>query len=145
MLTKKEYGVQHGGNYVRNRFVEELKIRYKENIQFIGSEESFFPKGLKYSLRTNVGGVNQRVVNIETMVSSFDELMRVFRKQTQHYSKQYQEQKQNYEQQKQNQYSSQKIASLLNMEPEELEQVEASLYMELGSAYGMLSVDNMTM
>lgn len=121
-----------------------MQIHFQEQAEVIGSHDQFYPKGLRYSEKYNFGGIRHDVLNLEVMVSSIDELINVFQKETQHFSEQYRNQEQNAESQRQHPYSSIKIAQELGIEPDEREQLEGSLYLEYGLLQAMLSVDNHT-
>lgn len=111
-------------------------------METVGSEDQFCPRGIKYSLQYNMGGLKNELVNLQTVVSNIDELIHVFKQQTQSYSQKQSKQEQNYHQQAQQKWSSQYIAQLLKYKPEEREQLEGSIYLENGVLQGMVSFDN---
>lgn len=144
LLTKRTFGVQFGANYLHQHVIEELKMKYKDSLQLIGSEDEFFPNGLKSSLYYTSAGLRKKLFNVQAMVSSIHELIHVFNQQTSSYSKKLQQQKENHQQQIQYQWSSQKIADFLGLQPEEREQLEGNLYFENGAAEVMIGFDNGT-
>ncbi|KAJ8936451.1 hypothetical protein NQ314_012313 [Rhamnusium bicolor] len=144
LLTKKNYGVQHGSNLLRSYFTEELKIWSKVATQSIGSDDEFYPKGFKYSIRVNINGLRHRFGYVQAMVSSIDELIHLGKLQTASYQQQKQKQEREGGEQKNQQFSSQKIAQILNIKADEREQLEGYFWMEGLSGYfqKFISFDN---
>ncbi|CAH0562627.1 unnamed protein product [Brassicogethes aeneus] len=138
-LTKKYYGLRQSQNFLRSYVLDEIKVDYKQVVQSIVGQGSFIPKSVKYSLRSSLAGLHRQLVNLQYMVSSIDELTNVLMKQTQHYQ-QAREQSQTTE----HQWSSQKIAGMLNMKMDEKDQLEGSLNIELANIHPLLSFDNRT-
>lgn len=143
-MTKKNYGVQYGGKYLRHHLVEELKIHFKDSFETIGSEDELYPRGILYSLQYNFGGMKTEMFDFKAIVSSIDELIHVFKQQTEENASESEEQKQNYEEQSLHKFSSQYIAKMLNLKLEEREPLEGSLFFEFGLLQTMLPFDNTT-
>lgn len=144
LLNKKTFGIQFGGKHLHQNVLDDLKIKYKEAWQFIGSEDQFYPKLMKYSLQASSAGLKKKMISVHAMISSIEELVHVFEQQTSSYSQRREQQRQNHQQQSQHQYSSQRVSELLGLQPEEREQLEGDLYLEGGAAESMLSFDNQT-
>lgn len=146
LLNKKNYGVQHGQIYLRNYVIEELKSEYKQSAQYIGNDEEFYPRGFRYSIQDQLGGMKRQLASLQAMVSSVDELIHLAQYQTSDYQQQIQQQQKNAQEQKQHKFSSLNIAKLLNLQVDEREQFEGSLYTELhGAVYNFWSFDNHSM
>lgn len=92
-----------------------------------------------------MSGKREGLYNLAALVSSVDELIHVVKLQTQEYNKNRHQQKQHYEQQKQSQWSSQHIASLLNVDSDEREQLEGLLGSGFYALLQMMSFDNRTL
>lgn len=144
LLTKKVYGVQHGYFHFHRRFLEGLNLDKEEEIALAASDDSFIPKGFKFERTHDVKGKREGIWNLAASVSSVREFYHVLEMQTQEHNKDRQQQKQHYDEQKQNQWSSQHIASLLNLERYEREQLEGGMYAGFESPSLMLTFDNRT-
>lgn len=144
LLTKKTYGAQFGGNYLHQYVIEELKVKYKHIMEIIGSEDEFYPKGIIFSSYLNSAGLTKKLLNVQAIVTSIKTLRHGFKQQTSSYTEQHQQQKRKYQQQMQHQWSSQKIAEILQIQPDEQEQMEGNLYYESGSFETMFPFDNRT-
>ncbi|XP_028134499.2 vitellogenin [Diabrotica virgifera virgifera] len=146
LLTDKEFPAQFGGNYIRDYVIEELNTLYKTSTQIIPSKDEYVPKGFRYTMRANFNGLYQKLINMQAIVSSVDDLMAVAYQKTQSFAEQQQQQQQRAQEQLNNPWSSQNIAKLLNLKAEEREQLEAYWYLELrGTPVGMYGFDNTTM
>lgn len=135
LLNKNNYGVQHGQIYLRNYVIEELRSEYRQSAQFFGNEEEFYPKGFRYSIHNDLGGMKRQLATFQAMVSSVDELIHVVQYKTSEYLEQLQQQEKNAQEQKQHKFSSLHIAQLLNMKADEREQFEGNIYSELEGAF----------
>ncbi|XP_065166461.1 vitellogenin-like [Atheta coriaria] len=145
LLTKNTYGINYSQNYLRSYVIDEMNMLYKQDIYSIGSHDSLFPKGLKYYLRSELGGYKTEIVNLKAMVSSIDELTNVLQQQTEIHQQKQKQQKQNAQQAQQNQFSSESILRLLNVQNEEREQLEANLLLQLGGgASRFFTINNRT-
>lgn len=113
-------------------------------MQMIGSEDTYYPKEMKFSLRSSTAGLEKKLMNVDAIVSSIKDLVDIFKQQTSSFSRNINKQKQSYEQQMQHPWSSQKIAQLLGLQSDEREQLEGNLYYETESWGTMLSFDNET-
>lgn len=144
-MTDKEYGIQQGyRSHSTIHFIEELGYAPEEILFSFGSEDSFIPKGVRYMSTNNYRGKRQGTNSFTAWVSSINELVHVAQLQTQQQFQDKQQQNQHFEQQKGNQWSSQRIASLLNLERENREQLEGTLIAGFGEAFQMISFDNRT-
>nr|AMK38869.1 vitellogenin 1 [Colaphellus bowringi] len=145
LLTKKVYGLQYGSHFLRSYFVEELKTEIRQALKTWGSDDQYYPKGFQMDIFTNWGGLRSKLAHVQAMISSVEELVRVGEEKTLKYQQRKQKQEENAEEQAQYPWSSQNIASILNMKPEIREQLEGSIYFgELGSIIKMFSFDNQT-
>lgn len=143
LLTTQKYGAQFSQQHLRTYVVDEMNMNYKQTTETYGSEDSFLPKGLKYTLRTKFGGIRQNLVDVQTLVSSIEDLTNVFQQRTEEY-KQKMEQKQ-AEGAEHQQWSSENIAKLLNMQYEQREQLEGYYQIKMGALQKILSIDNKTL
>lgn len=143
-LTEQLFGLHYGANYLRNFFIEELEKTYKQTIQTFGSDESMVPKGIYYSLREQMAGIQYRIATVQFYISRVDDLLQVTREQTAKFQRQQKQQREHSQEQEQNQWSSQNIAKLLNLQPEDKEQLEGFLSIELGNYQKMFAFDNRT-
>lgn len=144
LLTKKVYGVQYGVQEHSANFLKELGFKHIQERIIVGSPDSFFPKGFRFSTIHNVRENHEIQWNSASYISSVEELIHVLRLQTQKYNKDREQQYQNFAQQKQNQWSSQHIATLLNLDANEREQLEGSVVVGLNAPLGIVSFDNRT-
>lgn len=64
LLTPTTYGVQYSQQHLRDYVSREMNIIYKQYAAYIGSEDSVYPQGIYYSLRSNMGGVRRQHVNV---------------------------------------------------------------------------------
>ncbi|XP_056646762.1 vitellogenin-like [Diorhabda sublineata] len=143
LLTETEYGLHQGGNYLRTYIVDQLNLKYKETLQLYGSSDNFIPKGFKYAWRSNEGGRRNQILNIQTWLTSVDQLSRVIYEQTEsfHLAKQ----QQNLKRQQNVTLSSQNIARILNMQAQADEQLEGIMFfMDAVLPLKMLTFDNNT-
>ncbi|XP_028134501.1 vitellogenin [Diabrotica virgifera virgifera] len=141
----KTHGLRHGADYLRTYIVKELQKMYKESTQIFGSDDSMVPKGIRYSLQQHMGQIKRRIVNIQAMCSSMDDLLKVVNEQTADFQQQEKQQKQKSQEQEKNQWSSYNIAKLLNIQPDNREQLEAFIFMEMADQYLMTGLDNRTL
>lgn len=144
LLTPKEYGIQYSTNYLRSYVQDEMNLYYKHTLQSLGSDDSWIPSGLKAALRVNAGGIKEQVYNAQYTISSVEELVNVFRQQTDKYQKNQQQQQQHASEAQQHPWSAEKIARQLNIQTEEREQLEASLWVHLGGNQRFFTLDNAT-
>ncbi|XP_072402124.1 vitellogenin-like [Diabrotica undecimpunctata] len=142
---QKSHGLRHGANYLRTYVVEELQKMYKESTQIFGSDDSMVPKGIRYSLQQHMGQIKRRIVNIQAITSSVDDLLKVLEEQTAYFQQEESQQKQKSQEQEKNQWSSHNIAKLLNIQPDNREQLEAFMFMEISDQYLMAGLDNRTL
>lgn len=138
------FGIQYGGSYLREHLVEELKLHFRETLETVGSEDELYLRGIKYSLQYYLGGQKNELVNFQTLVSSVDELVHVYKQQTEKYSQDQKKQQENHQQHTQNQWSSQYIARMLNLQMKQREQLEGNFYLENGIIQSMFSFVNTT-
>lgn len=144
LLTKKAYGIQFGGDYLHQHVIEELNYKYKDVLQIIGSEDEYYPKGMKFSLHSGSAGLSGKLMNVQAMVSSVKVLTYVLREHMSSHTQHHQQQNQKYSSQMQHQYSSQKIAEILGLQSDEQEQLEGNFYYEDEALNAMLPFDNQT-
>ncbi|XP_028134500.2 vitellogenin [Diabrotica virgifera virgifera] len=146
LLTDKEFPAQFGGNYIRGYVIEELNTLYKTSTQIIPSKDEYVPKGLRYTLRARFNGLYQKLINMQAIVSSVEDLIAVAYQKTQSFADKQQQQQEHAQEQLNNPWSSQNIAKLLNLKAEEREQLEAYWYLELlDTPVSMYGFDNTTM
>ncbi|CAG9828226.1 unnamed protein product [Diabrotica balteata] len=146
LLTDKEFPAQFGANYIRDYVIEELNTLYKTSTGIIPSKDEYVPKGLRYTLRASFNGLYQKLINMQAVVSNVDDLIGAAYQKTQSFANQQQQQQRHAQEQLNNPWSSQNIAKLLNIKPEEREQLEAYWYLELrGTPVSMYGFDNTTM
>lgn len=135
-----QYGVrEHSAN-----FLPELGFKHVQEATLFGSPDSFLPKGFRFYTIHNARGNEEIQWNSASYISSVEELLHVLKLQTQEYKKDREQQYQNFAQQKQNQWSSQHIASLLNLDAHEREQLEGSIVVGSSTPLGIVSFDNRT-
>ncbi|CAG9855084.1 unnamed protein product [Phyllotreta striolata] len=144
-LTNEHFGVNYGGNYLRAYVIEELNKHFRITTHLYPAADSYLPKGIMYSVRSNSAGLHRKNYNARVILSSIDQLINVAFRQTKAYDRQQQEQKSNAQQQGQHPWSSQHIAELLNMKAHEREQLEGFLSLEIGAPHRMFGFDNTTM
>ncbi|GLV61232.1 hypothetical protein CBL_21061, partial [Carabus blaptoides fortunei] len=123
LLDPQPYGVQYSKQYLTEYVVKEMNHAYKHHIGYLGSEDSIIPQGFLYSLRAHMGGVRRQYMHLAAMVSNVEDLFQVLDDQTED------DESQKYSGAKQqSQWSSEKIAKLLNIDYEEREQLEGFLH-----------------
>lgn len=144
MLTKKEYGIQYSREQLRSYIADEMDVIYKQSASWIGSEDSYMPRGIKYSLRANVNGAQRHMMNVEAMVSSIFNVADLLKRQTSEYQQKVQKQQQQRQQTSQNEWSSERISEYLNIDNDEDEGVEGSLFFQYGRIQRLFAFDNKT-
>lgn len=122
--------------------LEESQSLFQQNLQMFGGEDHAVPRGITYLLEKEFGGVYQKVINVQMMVSSIEDLVNVFQQQTEEYKRQQKEKQ--HEQAVNYPWSSENIAKLLNLQNEQREQLEGGLYLQMGALQSIFSFDNQT-
>lgn len=125
-----------------SQVIKQLGYKHEDEFLLMGAHESFIPEIVRVSRAHNLKGHREHLWSIAAAVSSMDELSHVLKLQTQEYNEDRKQQNQNYNEQKQNKWSSQYIASLLNLETHEREQLEGALVGGFNGPLGMVSFDN---
>lgn len=134
LLTRKQYKKHQSQNMLQDFMVKNME--FKQNYLQVGSSDSHWPKGVKYSLRSNINGMKQYFGNAQAIFSSIRELTKVLYQQT--------EDQQSRQQSREDKWSSAKIAEALNLETTEREQLEGYIYTEMESMQRIWSFNNET-
>lgn len=144
LLTKKLYGVQYNFNKLFETSIPEYGIKNVDIVMLMGYTDSYIPQMFRFSSNSNLKGKYETSWSAAGNINSVKELIHVLKLQTQEYRDLIKKQSQNFDQQKQNQWSSQNIASLLDLEATEREQLESSVIAGFNAPMGIVSFDNRT-
>nr|AXY55008.1 vitellogenin [Maruca vitrata] len=120
MLTKEDFGQQYSNKYLNNFSDDESELDILSSFAQIGSEDSLFPKSLRYSIKTKAGGWDKGQT-IGTSFSSVQRFVNVFQQQMNRMTQQ------KPRSEAQHKYSADKIAEMLNIKREPQEPLEAAL------------------
>lgn len=142
LLNSQDFGYQHSHGNLRDYVEEQIKVEYLQKFHYLVGEDSVLPKGINYYLQGRFGGVRRFVVDMQSMVSSVEDLINVFEQQTKKYRELLkQKQAANSVNTK---WSSEHTATLLGMKNEQREQLEGQIYFHVDSLQKMWSFDNET-
>lgn len=127
-------------NMLEHFMVKNVNMELKQNFLQLGSIDNILPKGVKYTLRGDISGWSQYLVNIQAMISSVKNLENVFYMQTNKFNK---AQEDKYENKPSaGVWSSERVAEALNMEIPSSEQLEGFIWAELQPLQSVWSFDN---
>nr|QDP42283.1 Vitellogenin 2 [Agasicles hygrophila]QES69169.1 Vg2 [Agasicles hygrophila] len=144
LLTESSFGLNYGANYLRDFVKDELNKNQLEIASFIPSEDSYTPKGYRYSSLSSWNGFFHRDMDVQAYVSSIDQLLDVAYQQTKKTQQEMKEQERFSAEQLRNPWSSISIAKKMNMKAEEREQLEGYLSWGFGPLTKILNFDNET-
>ncbi|EFA11302.1 vitellogenin [Tribolium castaneum] len=142
LLTSQDFGVQHSHGNLRSFVEQEMRSEYLQKFNYLVGEDSVLPKGINYYLQGRFGGVRRFVVDMQSMVSSIEDLINVFEQQTKEYRRLLKEKQ--AAQSANTKWSSEHTANLFNMQNEQREQLEGNLYFHVDALQKMWSFDNQT-
>lgn len=142
LLTAREFGVQHSQGHLRSYVVKQMELEYLQSLEFFAGYDSAVPKGLNYLLQGRFGGVTQTIVNLQSMVSSVEDLINVYEQQTSEYREDLI--KKQAENSVNQQWTSDYTANLFKMQNEQREQLEGMVYLQVHSLEKIWSYDNHT-
>lgn len=66
MLSPKKYGKQSSKKYMRSHLARQVNLAYQQSFSYIGSDESFLPNAMFYSLRQNLGGYMKQPIGVSS-------------------------------------------------------------------------------
>lgn len=139
LLNDKSYGIQYSKQYLSDYVVREMNLVYKQHVTYLQSDDSIIPQGFLYSLKSNMGGLTRQYMTLQAMLSSVNDLYKVWGTQTtkdeitkESLSKQ------------QSQWASEQIARLLKINYEEREQLEGNVHFGFGGIRRFYTFDNQT-
>lgn len=64
LLSPKKYGKQASKKYMRSNLARQLNLAYQQSVSYIGSDDSFLPNAMFYSLRQNLGGYKKQPMGV---------------------------------------------------------------------------------
>jgi Domain of unknown function (DUF1943) len=70
MLTPKVYGLHKSRNFFRSYMVKEMGLGYKQQLAYIGSEDSIIPNSLFYTIRRNLGGFKRQTLAVSNFIKT---------------------------------------------------------------------------
>lgn len=134
--------------YNLNKFfatsLEELGFKHYQQVLLMGYTDNYLPQVFRLSSNTYSKGKFETWWTVAGGVRSVKELIHVLKLQTQEYTEAMHQQRQNFDQQKHNQWSSQNIASVLDLEAYEREQLEGAFMAGFNAPLGIVTFDNRT-
>lgn len=74
MLTPKVYGLHKSRDFLRSYMVKEMGLGYKQQLAYIGSDDSLVPNSLFLTIRRNLGGFKRQYLAVS--ISMFWNKMR---------------------------------------------------------------------
>lgn len=127
-------------NMLEHFMIKNMNLEFKQNFLQLGSIDNILPKGVKYTLRGDMNGWSQYLVNIQAMISSVKNLENVFYMQTDKFNKA----QENKDENKPSAgiWSSERVTEALNMEIPSSEQLEGFIWAELQPLQSVWSFDN---
>nr|UJZ92574.1 vitellogenin [Scaphoideus titanus] len=154
LLNPKEMPAHFSKRNMRSYMANELNLAYKQSLSYIGSDDSFLPSNVFYSLRRNMGGLKMKAAGFGAMTSSLDALADLFEDQfaddsspsssSGHRNNQQSHQAHHQSSGSDASWSFDKIDKMLNMLNPEQKQVEAQLYLNVMSGKRFFAIDNHT-
>ncbi|KAK9890164.1 hypothetical protein WA026_008969 [Henosepilachna vigintioctopunctata] len=130
LLTRRNFGIQDSMAILVNYASLNWGSYYAHDIKSVVSEESGLPTSFLYSFESNSNGLNYRFFSLDSFVSDIRSVFHIFLHQTEWYQQQKVKQESSQQSEKSS-WSSHKIASMLNLKTEELEQLEGFVKLHL--------------
>uniref|UniRef100_A0A0K8SAK3 Vitellogenin-1 n=1 Tax=Lygus hesperus TaxID=30085 RepID=A0A0K8SAK3_LYGHE len=150
MLTPKNYGAQYSKNALRSYIVQEQHLAYQAQYSAIQSGDSLVPSSMFLSLRKNLGGYQRQEFQASYMTSSADDLMQLLSNQFEPSQAQSSSHKKSGSARRSQSGSSSsawsidKLATLLNIDTDEAEQLEGNVLINMLSGNKFFAFDNHT-
>ncbi|KRT80993.1 hypothetical protein AMK59_5996, partial [Oryctes borbonicus] len=141
LLTEDDYGFQQSHAHIRSKVRDEVNLQYLNELEIIGSDDSYIPQGLLYSFSKSLNGANRDIVLAEALVSSIDELTNVISQQLEQ-TKKNEQQKADATANENKPFSSSNVIKKLNMQFDEREQLEGAIRVSLGEAERYFTFNN---
>ncbi|KAL9698263.1 hypothetical protein quinque_001704 [Culex quinquefasciatus] len=137
MLNPNEYGLQYSSAHFRQYAMKELDISYRLQAGQIASDNHPVPTGAWLHWHENLGGL-KRLSSYHYIVSNMDALFDLLDNKVMTVEEQKKEGVRSPA------WSTGRIAKLLNIDPEDVEQVEGQLWLEIFNAPHLIAFDNNT-
>ncbi|KAF5287239.1 hypothetical protein FQR65_LT12283 [Abscondita terminalis] len=129
LLPGKTYRMQYSRKYMRNYYISEINVEFKEILETIGAADSAMPKLVNYDVYTNIGGIKRNQFTVNYMANSVDQLIHALLRQTETHQL-HQKQKQS-DRGTANQWSAENIFRILNVRRYKPEPLEGRLNFEI--------------
>nr|CAD7427031.1 unnamed protein product [Timema monikensis] len=149
LLTPEQFGLQYTRSSVRSYESEKMNLGFKQQVNYIGSNDHIIPSAVLYHLRRDLGGHSRRYLSFGAMTSSVDDLLEVLLNQIgeNEYSDQrrhlYSEENQDSEN-PDSSWNLNKIGSELNIKTLMVEQLEGNILFRLAASERFFAFDNHT-
>nr|CAD7414698.1 unnamed protein product [Timema poppensis] len=149
LLTPEQFGLQYTRSSVRSYESEKMNLGFKQQVNYIGSNDHIFPSAVLYHLRHDLGGHSRRYMSFGAMISSVDDLLDILLDQIgeNEYSDQrrhfYNEENQDSEN-PDSKYNLNKIGAELNIKTLMAEQLEGNILFHLAASERFFAFDNHT-
>ncbi|RVE48729.1 hypothetical protein evm_006623 [Chilo suppressalis] len=124
MVTKQEYGQQYSNKYLNDYEDRHHELGFMTALSYTGSEDSFWPKSLKYSFKSKVDGWNQEST-ISASVSDVQQLMNAFQREMDRMVRKQPKSESDH------MYSAEKVAEMLNIKRNPKTPLEASILIDV--------------
>lgn len=150
MLNQEEAARPFSRSTLRDYVVDELDLAYKQQWSYIGSQDEFWPQALFVGTQKDMGGL-KRNTEFYAMVSSIDDLTDILDdqfdgskvnsnpKNPRNGRKHLQTEPRN------NKWSTEKIAQMLNIQPDDAEQLEGQILLNVMNGKRFFAFDNQTL
>ncbi|XP_018322689.1 vitellogenin-like [Agrilus planipennis] len=136
LLTRKEYGQQYSKGHIDSFEQEDLDNLYQQTVSWIGSNDKVIPKAMYYSWSSYTGGFMQPLAVLKAKVSSVGDLVDEIADLIKDESKP--------QQSTGGEFTAESIAKIMNMHPQQREELEGLLRYQLYGLSGMYSFNNVT-
>lgn len=77
LLNPKVFGYEYSKTYLRDYVSNEMNLVYKHQVSHIMGDDHIIPKGILYETYNNYGGLQVKTIEMQAMMSSFEELMKL--------------------------------------------------------------------
>ncbi|KAL3289384.1 hypothetical protein HHI36_022815 [Cryptolaemus montrouzieri] len=129
-LTTMEFGMDDSFDYLKSYVSSDWESYYKNRLSTYVTEESGLPSSLQYRMTGKENGYKYNYISLDSVISDIRNLFHVFTRQTE-WRQEQQNKQQAAQQSEKSEFASHKIAQLLNLKTEELEQLEGGIILQI--------------
>ncbi|CAG9796078.1 unnamed protein product [Diatraea saccharalis] len=120
MVTKQEYGNHYSGKFLNDYNDKTHEFGYMTAFSYTGSEDSFWPKSFKYSVKNKA-----KENTVSASISDIQQLMHVFQHEIDRMVRK------NPKSEAHHKYSAEKVAEMLNIKRDPKKPLEASVLIDI--------------